>query len=57
MKVAVILREAKDLQFRSKASSCRFFASLTMTNFRLGYELWFHDDIFQLRFSTFGNYD
>jgi len=34
MKVAVILSEAKDLQFRSEAHSCRFFASLRMTGFR-----------------------
>ena len=29
--VAVILSEAKDLQFRSGANQCRFFASLRMT--------------------------
>ena len=43
MKVAVILSEAKDLQFRSEANQCRFFASpwtgrfrasLRMTDFR-----------------------
>jgi hypothetical protein len=34
MKVAVILSEAKDLQFRSEANRCRFFASLRMTDFR-----------------------
>jgi hypothetical protein len=33
MKVAVVLSEAKDLQFRSEASECRFFAALRMTNF------------------------
>jgi hypothetical protein len=31
--VAVILSEAKDLQFRSEANSYRFFASLRMTDF------------------------
>jgi hypothetical protein len=34
MKVAVILSEAKDLQFRFEANQCRFFASLRMTDFR-----------------------
>ena len=34
MKVAVILSEAKDLQFQSEANQCRFFASLRMTDFR-----------------------
>ena len=34
MKVAVILSEAKDLQFRSEANQRRFFASLRMTDFR-----------------------
>ena len=34
MKVAVILSDAKDLQFRSDANQCRFFASLRMTDFR-----------------------
>jgi len=33
-KVTVILSEAKDLRFRSVANSCRFFASLRMTEFR-----------------------
>jgi hypothetical protein len=32
--MAVILSEAKDLQFRSSANQCRFFASLRMTLFR-----------------------
>jgi hypothetical protein len=34
MKVAVILSETKDLQFRAEANECRFFASLRMTEFR-----------------------
>jgi len=34
MKVAVILSEAKDLQFQSEANQCRFFASLRMTDSR-----------------------
>jgi len=34
MKVAVILSEAKDLQFRPAGYQCRFFASLRMTDFR-----------------------
>jgi len=29
-----MLSEAKDLQFRSVANKCRFFASLRMTDFR-----------------------
>jgi hypothetical protein len=32
--VLVILSEAKNLQFRSAPSQCRFFASLRMTDFR-----------------------
>jgi len=32
---AVILSEAKDLQFRSEESKCRFFASLRMTRVAL----------------------
>ena len=31
--MAVILSEAKDLQFQSGANQCRFFASLRMTAF------------------------
>ena len=31
-KPTVILSEAKDLQFRSEANQCRFFASLRMTD-------------------------
>ena len=34
MKVLVILSEAKNLQFLSAPSQCRFFASLRMTDFR-----------------------
>jgi hypothetical protein len=30
-KVAVILSEAKDLQFRSEANYCRFFAQFTLS--------------------------
>ena len=33
MKITVILSEAKDLQFRPELNSCRFFASLRMTDF------------------------
>ena len=34
MKVAVILSEAKDLQFRSETNEYRFFAPLRMTDFQ-----------------------
>jgi hypothetical protein len=34
IKVAVILSEAKDLQFRSEANQCRFFAALRLAEFR-----------------------
>jgi len=35
MKVVVIQSAAKDLQFRTKARQCSFFAALRMTEFRV----------------------